>query len=298
MRAQNAHFDLWRKQATQTLKKLQTGCHPKQVIAIISENLLAHYQGQPLIDPYAVYQHLMDYWSATMQDDLYLIAADGWKAETYRVIEKKKGKDGKPGKAVDKGWACDLIPKPLIVARYYARGQAAIDSLSVELETTSAKLAELEEEHSGDDGALASLDKINAASVKERIREIGRDKDGDKESEEELRVLNEWQKLAADESTLKKKLKDAEADLDASACAHYPALSESEIKTLVVDDKWLAALDTAVHGEMDRVSQAITRRVKELAERYETPLPRVTDRVAELEAKVNRHLEKMGFAWK
>ena len=71
---------------------------------------------------------------------------------------------------------------------------------------------------------------------------------------------------------------------------------ESEIKTLVVDDKWLAALDAAIHGEMDRVSQQLTQRVKELAERYETPMPQMVGRVAELEAKVNCHLEKMGFS--
>jgi len=65
------------------------------------------------------------------------------------------------------------------------------------------------------------------------------------------------------------------------------------MKTLVVDDKWLAALDTAIHGEMDRISQGLTQRVKELAERYETPMPQLTERVAELEAKVNRHLERM-----
>ena len=53
-----------------------------------------------------------------------------------------------------------------------------------------------------------------------------------------------------------------------------------------------------INGEMDRVSQQLTQRVKELAERYETPLPHVTSRVAELEAKVNRHLERMGFSWK
>ena len=67
---------------------------------------------------------------------------------------------------------------------------------------------------------------------------------------------------------------------------------------LVVDDKWLAALDAVIHGEMDRVSQQLTRRVKELAERYETPLPQATSRVAELEAKVSGHLERMGFAWR
>ena len=74
-----------------------------------------------------------------------------------------------------------------------------------------------------------------------------------------------------------------------------PALTEAEIKQLVVDDKWLAALDRDIHGEMDRVSQQLTQRVKELAERYETPMPQMVNRVADLEAKVNRHLERMGF---
>jgi type I restriction enzyme M protein len=48
---------------------------------------------------------------------------------------------------------------------------------------------------------------------------------------------------------------------------------------------------------MDRVSHRLTTRVMELVERYETTLPQVASRVAELDAKVNRHLEKMGFAW-
>jgi len=64
-----------------------------------------------------------------------------------------------------------------------------------------------------------------------------------------------------------------------------------------VDDKWLAALDAAIHGEMDRISQALTQRVKELAERYETPLPQMVSRVADLEDKVDGHLKRMGFAW-
>ena len=53
----------------------------------LAEDLLTHYIGKPLIDPYDIYQHLMDYWAETMQDDCYLIAADGWKAETARIIE-------------------------------------------------------------------------------------------------------------------------------------------------------------------------------------------------------------------
>ena len=285
----NAHFDAWRKKSAAALKALKAGCHPKEVIGELSESLLAHYAGKPLIDPYDVYQHLMDYWDESMQDDVYLIAADGWKAETSRIIEKDK-----KGKEKDKGWTCDLIPKPLIVARYFAKEQAALDQLAADLESTTARLTELEEEHGGEDGAFADLDKINKATVAARLKEI----QGDKESEDEAAVLNEWLKLNDKESDLKKRLKDSEAALDGLALAKYPKLSELEIKSLVVDDKWLAALDAAIHGEMDRVSQQLTQRVKELAERYETPLPQMVGRAAELEAKVSRHLQTMGFSWK
>jgi type I restriction enzyme M protein len=264
----------------------QAGFHPKDVIALLAEDLLAHYTSKPLIDPYDTYQHLMDYWTETMQDDCYLIAADGWKAETARIIETDK-----KGKERDKGWTCDLIPKPLIVARYYAKEQTAIDRLPAELENVTAKLAELEEEHGSEDGAFADLDKVNKSSVAVRLREIK----GDMEAKDEAGLLNDWLKLNAGEADFKEHLKDTEAALDVKAYNHYPKLTEVEIKTLVVDDKWLAALDAIVHGEMDRVSQQLTQRVKELAERYETPLPQMVNRVAELEAKVDCHLKKMGF---
>ena len=104
----NAHFASWQQTSVAALKALQPGCHPKEVIAALAEGLLAHYAGKPLIDAYDVYQHLMDYWAETMQDDCYLIAADGWKAETTRIIEKDK-----KGREKDKGWTCDLITKAL-----------------------------------------------------------------------------------------------------------------------------------------------------------------------------------------
>ena len=102
--------------------------------------------------------------------------------------------------------------------------------------------------------------------------------------------------LKKGESALKARLKTAEKDLDDRAYAQYPKLTEADIKTLVVD-KWMAALEGALHSELDRVSQRLTQRVKELAERYASPLPQMVDRVTKLEAKVNAHLEKMGFSW-
>jgi type I restriction enzyme M protein len=327
----NALFAKWRKRVGAKLKSLGAGCHPKEVIALLSEDLLAYYSGKPLIDRYDVYQHLMDYWAETMQDDCYLIADDGWKASTYRMIEVRKNKNGEKVREVDKGWACDLVPKSLIVARYFAAEKEAIANLEAELEGITAEMTELEEEHGGDEGALA-FDKVTRANVAARLKELVPEQGGagasacqpaegspprkkrratqiptpvsnpaanlpDDDASLEREVLTAWLKLSDRESGLKRALKAAEADLDAKAYAKYPKLTGAEIQTLVVDDKWLATLDAAIHGEMDRVSQALTHRVKELAERYETPMPQQVRKVADLEQAVNRRLKKMGFSW-
>jgi type I restriction enzyme M protein len=275
-------WDTWRKQAGKRLKTLKPGFVPKALITELSEGLLAHYASRPLIDPYDIYQHLMDYWTETLQDDAYLIAADGWKAETSRIVEKDKR-----GRERDKGWTCDLVPKPLVVARFFAREQAAIDTLTTELEQVTARLAELEEEHGGDEGAFAELDKVNRAEVARALRENGAD--------DPAAVWRQWLELSGEEGELKRRIKNAEAELDALAYARYARLTEAEIQTLVVDDKWLATLAAAVRGEVDRVSQRLAQRVRELAERYAAPLPRLSARVAELEARVDSHLAKMGF---
>jgi type I restriction enzyme M protein len=284
----NAHFAAWRETAGAMLKALQVAFHPKEVIGALAEALLSQYVGKPLIDRYDVYQRLMDYWAETMQDDCYLIAADGWRADTTRILEKDKR-----GKERDKGWTSDLIPKAFIVARYYGKEQSAIDYLAAELECATARKAEMEEEHGGEDGVFADFDKVNKANITARLREIKSDKD----AKDETVLLNDWLKLNGEEANLKKHLKEAESALDAEAYARYPKLTESEIQTLVVDDKWLASLEASIHSEMDRVSQQLTQRVQELAARYETPLPRMFARVAVLQDAVNDSLAKMGFSW-
>ncbi|RMD00149.1 type I restriction endonuclease subunit M [Aquitalea palustris] len=281
-------FDAWKARQLPLMQGLKPGDHPKAFIEQLAEDLLASFKPLPLVDGYDVYQHLMDYWVETMQDDVYLIAADGWVAKPERIIETDK-----KGKQKDKGWACDLIPKPYIVARYYAAEQTALDAKQAELEAASSQLAELEEEHSGEDMAFSGFDKINAAEVKSRIKEIGLDAD----AKDELAVLKTWLKLSEQESTLKKTVKALDAKLDQLAHDHYAQLTEDEIKTLVIEDKWLARLATELQGELDRVGQTLTRRIRELAERYATRLPKLIDNVVALSAKVDEHLKRMGAVW-
>lgn len=282
----NQHFDQWRAKVSRKLKKLEPGCQPKQLIAELSEDLLAHYADRPLINHYDVYQHLMDYWAEVMQDDVYSIAAEGWKAEPYRILVKDK-----KGKEKDKGWACDLIPKPLIVARYFAKEQAHIDQLAADIEATEAKLNELEEEHSGEEGLLAELEKINKSAVNERLKEIN----DEPEAAEEVKVLKEWLKIYSKRLKLGTELRNAEDELDNRVFDKYPNLSVSEIKTLIVDDKWMIAVGADIHGELERISQSLTQRVSELASRYWASLPQLCHQTQIVESKVTSHLSTMGF---
>ncbi len=282
-------FADWRAAATKRLRAFGVGDHPKALIETLAEELLAGFADVPLIDAYDVYQHLMDYWAATMQDDAYLIAADGWVARTSRILETDK-----KGKTKDRGWTCELIPKPLIVARYFAEEKAALDALQAELEAAVANQSELEEEQGGEDGIFAGYDSISAMAVKERIREIGSDRDG----ADELTLLRQWLDAGNRIAALKKQIREGAVALDTLAYEKYPALTQADIQSLVIDDKWIARLEASVQGELDRVSLTLTDRICELAARYATPLSRLTDEVAALATKVEGHLKVMVASWK
>ena len=97
------------------------------------------------------------------------------------------------------------------------------------------------------------------------------------------------------EAATAKRLKEARDTLEEELAARYSKLTEAEIKTLVVDDKWLARLADDVQGELDRVSQSLAGRIRQLADRYANPLPKLVREVETLAARVDAHLARMGF---
>lgn len=282
-------FNVWAKDTSKTLKGLQSGFKPKEVIHQIAEDLLTTYEGKALLDRYDVYQHLMNYWNEVMQDDLYQITEDGWVAKPYRIMEKNK----KTGKETDKGWTCDLVPPSLIIQQYFKTEKDALEAMEAEKENLAAQLAELEEEHSGDEGYFAEFDKVNKGAVAKRVKELGKSKD----AKDELEVMNKYLDFSEQQAKLNGDIKKASEALDKKAWEQYTKLTIDDVKQLVVDAKWMSAMQTAIEGEMERISQRLTGRIKELMERYETPLPAIDKDLSELESKVNAHLTKMGFVW-
>jgi len=281
-------FKEWKNKNASILKSIKIGTSPKALIVDISEDLLAAYSKIELIDKYDVYQHLMTYWTSTMQDDVYLIAVNGWKVE-INVVKNKKDRET--------GWDCDLIPKNIAIHKYFAKDQEAIEKLQSELEAVDQQMQTLEEENSGEEDLFAEArsetGKISKGALSKRIKETR----GNSEFAEETKALQEYLDLIEKESELKAKISEAEETLDKKLLVKYKNLAEVEIKELVVDDKWMNALHAAIKSEMDNISQKLAGRIKELAERYETPLPVLTREVENVAKKVDKHLEQMGFKW-
>ena len=126
----------------------------------------------------------------------------------------------------------------------------------------------------------------------------GKDSDSAlKEGLGEAEVLELYLSLSEKQTKLSAQIKIATEELDKKILAKYPALKEANIKQLVIADKWMTSIKKAIQTEMERISQRLTQRIRELAERYETPLPQQNKEVAALEEKVNAHLNNMGFQW-
>lgn len=294
-------FEGWRTAHAPALEGIAVGDRPRELIDSLSEDLLAGFAELPLISRYDAYQRLMDYWAETMQDDVYLIAAEGWQeaAKPRGIVEDKERRIREtPDLSIGrKKYKMDLVPPTLVVARYFAKEQATVEALQAKQETAAQALEEFTEEQGGEEGMLAEVTndkgKVSKGGVKDRLRALA----GEDESDEEREALEHCLALIDAESDASKAVKEAQTALDERTLARYTRLTEAEIKALVVEDKWLAALRAAIDGEVQRVTQRLASRVKELEERYVRPLPELEREVEALATKVEGHLRRMGLAW-
>jgi len=301
----NTVFETWRKTHETLLTDIAVDASPREIIQTLSEDLLARFTGLSLLDPYDVYQKLMDYWDEVMQDDVYLIAADGWveAAKPREVIQDRQVKETPDLVIKKKKYKMDLIPPALIVARYFAAEQDAIETLEAKQVTAVSLLEEYIEEHTGEDGLLADATNdsgnITASSVKARLKTLTPDMLtlDEMQDNEEQDVLEHCLSLLDAKSKADKVVKDAQLALDTQVLAHYATLTEAKIKTLVVEDKWIVSVQSATADEVQRLTQTLTERVQELEERYAYRLSDLASGVANFGAKVEEHLKKMGVDW-
>jgi len=318
-----AVFDQWRDAHRPRLLALDRGDSPRALINDLSETLLHAFEPIRLINRYDVYQHLMTYWAEVMQDDVYMITLteehraeddpeSGWLAANKLRLLKGRSKEQADLKIGKLKYKVDLIPPEIIVARYFAEERAKIAALEAEKDAVTQEREAMEEEHSGEDGLLeeaksdaGNVTKGAAQALLKEIQNTPNHVETQNLASDHLEtqnlaslqeVLTQYLDLRNQETHLGRKIRQAEKALDAQVVARYKALTEDEVKALVVDAKWLAALEETIQVETQNIASHLTGRVGELAERYAAPLPEIVAEADALSERVAGHLERMGFA--
>lgn len=263
---------------------------PKQLIERVGLSIRNIFEQEVrLIDPYDAYEQLMNYWAETMQDDVYMIAADGWKLDMHPKTKLNKKKEVTEVNVT--GYTdleCDLLPVDFVVDFMFQEELQVIGDKESDLSSFQESFDNLLEEKAEyfDESNFAN-NKINATTIKKRLKEV---------TGKEYEALQEYNELKNNIKTAKAELKDASIDLLEKVKKEYEELNHNETraKNLVIK-KWHTAISTRIHFELKRSIELLKDQLSAIADRYDETLPTIDKEVEEYESKVIDHLAKMGF---
>ena len=154
-------------------------------------------------------------------------------------------------------------------------------------------MEELDQENELETTVFAELDKVNMTSAKALLKE----KKKSFTTKEEIALIENYINLNEAVGSINKLIKIEKANIEKAVIELYPQLSIEDLKELVINKKWMKHLQNCLLGEQERISQTLTQRIKELAERYAETLPQLETAVSDYESKVKSHLQKMGWQW-
>lgn len=302
----NSIFTSWKQDIRDTLWNIPLNTNPKKFIADLGETVLDKYKSDKLIDNYAVYQLLMEYWQETMQDDVYMISEIGYKIELQEKREKKNKKEIIT-------YYNELVPAHLVESKYFSEDIKTIQDMENVLSDIQTQKEEFLEENCSEDGMLNGLTITYNKDVKGVKQEVTEDLyDGDSMSKgkvdkfikanklnpyfkKEIALLNTYLSILSSETQLNKEIKEIKEQLYTKVIKKYTELTVEQVKTLVVDDKWLATLKDCFEGHLNDLTQVLSQRVKEISLRYEYTVSELEDKREILKNKVQEHLAMMGY---
>ena len=267
---------------TPQMEALAIGFNPKDMIVRWGQQMLDSTKNQQLVNPYNVYEFLMNYWNETLQDDCYIISRDGWKV-TYNFTKAKN--------PTFEDMTCDLLPIDIVVHKFYEKEHKAILQIRSEMEQLQEQAGQLAEENP--DAFADFFEKVNESNVKSEVSAF---KKGNSEGTEGMNKL--WLQYLAfytDKKEKSNREKKLVAALTKQVIAKYDALTSDDVRSLVIHDKWKATITQRTKTELARINQQMRTDVLALVDRYANTLPEIDNRVNELRDKVNAHLAAIGI---
>ena len=295
------HVVQWFEAHRQALETIDAVTVPNDLVTTLGDDLLKRFKPVALLDEYAVYQQLLSYWHDTVHDDVSLIMSDGWldaAKPRLAVTDKERKLAEEPDLTIGTGknakkYKMDLVPPALIVARYFTAEQVKVDTLNADHESASTAATEHAEEHGVDEALLAEATNDKGAYTKQLLTAAVKDAKASHDAET-LACANAALKLVNAEAAAKKAAKDAQVALDVATLKKYADLTETDIRALVLDDKWLGTINRRVADEADALTLDLVARIQQLGERYALTTKDLDDELAKLESSVARHLSDMG----
>lgn len=268
----------------------EPGDNAKRLVNTLSIKMRDMYADNSVINKYDSYGIYMNYAIETMQDDLFVICADGWGAgrDLDRRFDKKTKKE--------KYWDGLILPKELIKQEYFSSQLASVQDLAAKSEQLDSEIEQFIQECAdmGEDDPLSEVrneDKMSSdADCKKQLKTPG-------VSQEERDAINKYLKLRADLSAVNKQLKAESVALEQAARDKYNDLSDTEIADLAINKKWLPAIRAGINAMWENIVQSFANSVVALHERYQDTLPSLEQAVAASQAEVHGILKELGFEW-
>jgi type I restriction enzyme M protein len=284
-------FEVWKKAAIKSLEGINKDTRPKIFVKEISEKILDCFKATNLVDEYGIYQGFMQYWDATMKDDLYLVVENGWVESALPHKMEAKSKESVDFQVKKDKFHSETLPSSIIVRVFLAKEANALARSEADLEVISEELAEFCESNSGDEDLLSEYFNTKGRIVTKDLTSALKDKSLEKEV---IELLNQYKILVEKEDLIKNTKKKLEEDLTTKIIAKYKNLDEKLAKKLIIEDKWIDAVSVVIYGQLDQLIQTFTKRLTELEDRYKNPLPTIEKKRKELSNSVHKHLESMG----
>ncbi|GAA7814071.1 type I restriction-modification system subunit M [Helicobacter pylori] len=278
----------------ETFDNLKPGFNPKTLIESVCSKVLKEFEKVEILDKYGVYQLFKDYYNEVLQDDWFLLSFNGFiSAKELRKLTPLKDKNKKanyleePDFIIQKTYyKSDLIPKNLIKQRFFEKEVKELEELENALNEKEANYEEFIEEHSSEEGLFYEL-KINESVLKRELKNAT-----DLEDKKTLKTALEL--LEAKNMVLKTKNKAYE-ELELKAFHQYKNLELSEIKELIIQDKWLNSLKTALENKIFKRTNAFISALNGIIQTYSNSLLELDKEVKKSESKVLEHLKDLGL---
>jgi type I restriction enzyme M protein len=282
----------WTTHAEKKMKALGDKTRPKDFIVDLSELLLNTFRGLPLVDSYEVYQGLMQLWEETLRDDVYMVIESGWEAggKLTALPAKAKGekRTGRVDFVINKvEFRSELIPPDLLIQTFFADKAQQVETA---LAAAEGRLNDLAEEYGGEEMLLSDFSNDKGEFSKKLVMDGLKIKGLDKEEKMALQKVSDAFEAEAD-------AKKASKDLEELVINRYKKLTEAEIKTLLIQTKWIGAVSASIESVLDSARRTLSGRLQTLASRYDDTLPTISAEAAIKTKAVESHLKKMGLSW-